>query len=66
MSTKRPRDETDDDGMDVVQPERRRKLEHSDQNNKDETFLPALPKRLSEDTESYVFFKAFTLTQIFN
>ena len=66
MSTKRPRDETDDDGMDVVQPERRRKLENDTQNKEGESFLPALPKRSSEDTESYVFFKAFTLTQIFN
>ena len=65
MSTKRPRDENDDDGMDVeVQPERRRKLENETRDG--ESFLPALPKRSLEDTESYVFFKAFTLTQIFN
>ena len=51
MSTKRPRDETDDDGMDAV-PERRRKLENDQQNNKKETFLPALPKRSSEDSKS--------------
>ena len=65
MSTKRPRDETDDGGMDVeVQPERRRKLENDTQNKEGESFLPELPKRSSEDTKSYVFFKAFTLTQI--